>query len=46
MACHLSGSGQFTERMVHSREDIAVGDADIELEINAMIYSVGVGYRF
>ncbi len=27
-------------------EDIAVGDADIELEINAMIYSVGVGYRF
>ena len=27
-------------------EDIAVGDADIELEINAMIYSAGIGYRF
>ena len=27
-------------------EDIAVGDADIELDINPIIYTVGVGYRF
>lgn len=27
-------------------EDIAVGDADIELDINPLIYTVGVGYRF
>lgn len=27
-------------------QDIAVGDAEIDLDINALIYTLGVGYRF